>query len=107
MKSKTSATNVKSVAAEIFSRLGLKAKNAGVFAGEWFGSGPVIEKHSPIDGSLLAQITTATADDVRRVIGAAERAFAAWRNVPAPKRGEIVRRLGALLRSRRRDLGRL
>jgi aldehyde dehydrogenase (NAD+) len=99
--------SVKKIAAEIFPRLGLKAVNSGVFAGEWFGSGTTIEKHSPIDGSVLARVRTATAMEVARAIGAAERAFAAWRDVPAPKRGEVVRRLGDALRTHRRDLGRL
>src|SRR5688500_14649998 len=99
--------SVKKVAAEIFPRLGLKARNAGAFAGEWFGSGATIEKRSPIDGSLLAQVTTATHVEVERAIDAAQRAFVAWRDVPAPKRGELVRRYGDVLRSHKRDLGRL
>src|SRR5688572_2542393 len=99
--------NVKKVAAEIFPRLGLKASNAGVFAGTWSGSGPAIEKRSPIDGTVLARVTTAGAGEVDRAIGAAQRAFFAWRDVPAPKRGEVVRRLGEALRAHRRDLGRL
>ena len=107
MKTKPSATSVKKVAAEIFPRLGLKANNAGAFGGEWFGSGPVIEKRSPIDGSVLARVSTATPAEVDRAIGAAQRAFLAWRDVPAPKRGEVVRRLGEVLRAHKRDLGRL
>lgn len=107
MSAKTATTSVKQVAAEIFSRLGLKATNAGVFAGEWFGGGAVIEKHSPIDGSLLARVTGATHGDVERSIGAAQRAYFAWRDVPAPKRGEVVRRYGESLRAHKRDLGRL
>jgi aldehyde dehydrogenase (NAD+) len=102
-----SATAVKKVAAEIFPRLGLKANNAGVFAGEWFGSGPVIEKRSPIDGSVLGRVATATPAELARALGAAQRAFLAWRDVPAPKRGEIVRRYGEALRAHKRDLGRL
>ena len=107
MKTPAKSTSVKTVAAEIFPRLGLKASNAGVFAGEWFGAGPVIEKHSPIDGTLLGRVTTATPGDVGRTIGTAERAFRVWRDVPAPKRGEVVRRLGDALRVHQRDLGRL
>src|SRR5688500_1750263 len=98
---------VKNVAAEIFPRLGLKARNAGGFAGEWFGSGVVVEKRSPIDGSVLARVTTATPAEVEQAIGAAQRAFIAWRLVPAPKRGEVVRRYGDRLRQHKRDLGRL
>src|SRR6185369_16519861 len=101
------SASVKKVAAEIFPRLGLKANNAGVFAGEWFGSGALIEKHSPIDGTLLGKVKSATQADVERAIGAAQRAFLAWREVPAPKRGEVVRRLGEALRAHRRDLGKL
>src|SRR6185503_7546013 len=107
MCAKTNRSSVKRAAAEVFSRLGLKARNAGAFAGEWFGSGPVIEKRSPIDGSVLAQVATATPAEVERAIGAAQRAFVAWRDVPAPKRGAIVRRFGDALRSHRRDLGQL
>jgi len=101
------ATSVKKAAAEVFARLGLAEHNAGVFAGEWFGSGPPIEKVSPIDGSVLARVTTATQADVARVVGAAHQAFLKWRDVPAPKRGELVRRYGEALRSHRAELGRL
>ena len=101
------ATSVKKVAAEIFPRLGLKANNAGVFAGDWFGGGPALEKRSPIDGSLLGRVTTATHADYDRAAAAAQRAWLAWRDVPAPKRGEVVRRFGEALRAHKRDLGKL
>ncbi|MBI4626413.1 MAG: aldehyde dehydrogenase family protein [Verrucomicrobia bacterium] len=107
MKIPKNPTAVRAVAAEIFPRLGLKVTNAGVFAGEWFGAGPVIEKHSPIDGSVLGRVSTPTQIELERTIGAAQRAFFVWRDVPAPKRGEVVRRLGEALRAHRRDLGRL
>ena len=107
MKTKPTATTVKKVAAEIFPRLGLKAKNAGVFAGDWFGAGPALEKRSPIDGEVLARVSTASPVDVERAIAAAQRAFLAWRDVPAPKRGEVVRRYAAALRAHQSDLGRL
>ena len=98
---------MKKAVAEIFPRLGLKANNAGVFAGEWFGAGPAIEKRSPIDGTVLGRVTTATRADLERAISAAQRAFLPWRDVPAPKRGEVVRRYGEALRAHKRDLGRL
>lgn len=100
-------TSVRSIVAEIFPRLGLKANNTGVFAGDWFGSGAPLEKQSPIDGSVLARVSTATHADVDRAIGAAQRAFAAWRDVPAPKRGDLLRRYAGVLRAHKRDLGRL
>ena len=101
------ATNVKKTAAEIFPRLGLKVHNRGVYAGEWFGSGTPIEKYSPIDGSVIGYVSTATHADYDRAAAVAQRAFLAWRDVPAPKRGEVVRRLGLALRAHQRDLGRL
>jgi len=107
MSRKARATSVGAAAEEVFARLGLAADNPGVFAGEWLGSGPPIEKASPIDGSVLARATTATQADVSRVVDAAERAFLAWRNVPAPKRGELVRRYAEALRLHKRELGRL
>ncbi|MDB6167515.1 MAG: gabD [Verrucomicrobia bacterium] len=99
--------NVKKVAAEIFPRLGLKVHNRGVFAGEWFGAGTPIEKYSPIDGSVIGYVSTATHTDYDRTAGAAQRAFQAWRDVPGPKRGEVVRRLGDALRAHKCDLGKL
>jgi aldehyde dehydrogenase (NAD+) len=107
MSPKARATSVKKAAAEVFARLGLTAHNSGVFAGEWFGSGPAIEKVSPIDGSVLACATTATQPDLLKAAGAAQQAFLGWRDVPAPKRGELVRRYAEALRLHRRDLGRL
>ena len=101
------ATQVKKTTAEVFARLGLKARNPGVFTGEWFGQGAPIEKRSPIDGSVLGTVTTASSGDYDRAAGAAQRAFRTWRDVPAPKRGEVVRRFGEALRVHQRDLGRL
>jgi aldehyde dehydrogenase (NAD+) len=107
MSSKARATSVQKAAAEVFARLGLTAHNSGAFAGTWLGSGPALTKVSPIDGSALASVTTATKADVDRVVDAAQRAFLAWRDVPAPKRGELVRRYAEALRAHRSELGRL
>jgi len=107
MSSKGSATSVKKAAAEVFARLGLGSQNKGVFAGEWFGSGVDLEKVSPIDGTVLASVTTATQADVSKAVGAAQEAFFQWRDVPAPKRGDLVRRYAEALRQHRHDLGRL
>jgi aldehyde dehydrogenase (NAD+) len=107
MSGKARATSVKKAAAEVFARLGLAAHNPGVFAGEWFGSGARVEKVSPIDGSVLASVATATQADIARVVGAAQQAFLEWRDVPAPKRGELVRRYAEALRLHRSELGRL
>ncbi|MUL82248.1 MULTISPECIES: aldehyde dehydrogenase family protein [unclassified Mycolicibacterium] len=68
--------------------------------------GDVISR-SPINGELLAQLPSNTAEDVDAVIAAASDAFKQWRSVPAPCRGDLVRRLGELLIEHKTDLAAL
>ena len=63
--------------------------------------------HSPIDGSTLAHVALDTPADVTRKIGQAQQAFEAWRKVPAPRRGELVRIFGEVLRQNKQALGEL
>jgi len=93
----------------VFARLGLGAENPGACAGPgaWSGSGTRLVSHSPTDESELATIATASAADIETVLAAASAAALAWREVPAPKRGEAVRRLGLLLREHKDALGTL
>ncbi len=96
------------LAAALFPRLGLSTKiNAGVFDGEWGGSGKLLSSYSPIDGSLLGQVRTATPEEYERALQRAAAAFEKWRSVPAPKRGEVIRQLGNALRDAKEDLGAL
>jgi aldehyde dehydrogenase (NAD+) len=62
---------------------------------------------SPIDGAELAQARTHTPAEVGESIARAQTAFRAWRDVPAPRRGELVRLLGDELRSEKESLGKL
>jgi aldehyde dehydrogenase (NAD+) len=62
---------------------------------------------SPITGEVIGRVAEASAADVESAIGEAHRAFAAWREVPAPRRGELVRLLGEELRAARADLAQL
>jgi aldehyde dehydrogenase (NAD+) len=93
----------------ILARLGLEAENPGVCAGPaaWLGGGARLVSHSPADESVLAAVSTAAAEDVDAVLTAASAAALPWREVPAPKRGEAVRRLGMLLREHKDALGTL
>jgi aldehyde dehydrogenase (NAD+) len=103
------STSVSAVAKAIFPKLGLSLKGVqpGVFAGQWLGSGPTLEKYSPIDGSLLGRVAQATPADYEQAVTAAHRAFLAWRELPAPKRGEIIRQYGNALREVKTELGQL
>ncbi len=98
---------MKTSPAALFKRLGLRPENAGVFCGEWIGSGPVLKSISPIDGRELGRVRTAAAADYERAVGRAGQAFQAWQTLPAPKRGEIIRQFGNALRAAKTDLARL
>jgi len=91
----------------LFKTLGIAADNPGVFNGDWLGSGPVIEKFSPIDGKLLARVRTATDAEYDQTITRAQEAFEKWRVTPGPVRGETVRQLGNALRDLKSELGQL
>ncbi len=71
------------------------------------GKGPLWPVRSPIDGSQLAAFPLATASQVEVMVERASEAFWRWRTVPAPRRGELVRRLGELLRRHKDDLSEL
>ncbi len=70
-------------------------------------SGSALEARSPIDGSVLATLKVDSPEAVNHKIGEAHAAFLQWRNVPAPKRGELVRQLGEELRAHKDALGEL
>ena len=91
----------------VLEKLGIGEENPGAFDGEWRGGGKVFEKHSPIDGSLLARVREASKEDYEHVVNRAQEAFLKWRTTPAPVRGETVRQLGNALREAKSDLGKL
>jgi aldehyde dehydrogenase (NAD+) len=66
-----------------------------------------LDSHSPIDRALLGSVEMADAAAVEAAIGRAHEAFLAWRLVPPPRRGELVRLLGEVLREEKEALGRL
>ena len=70
-------------------------------------SGSDLVSRSPIDGATLATLRCDTRESVADKIAAAHAAFLSWRNIPAPKRGELVRLLGEELRANKDALGRL
>jgi aldehyde dehydrogenase (NAD+) len=91
----------------LFQRLGLTETVSGICAGDWVPSpgGPELVSYNPATGEPLGRVRTASAQDYDRVITAAQSAFERWRRVPAPVRGDYVRRLALALRVARDDLG--
>ena len=92
---------------EILGSLGIEDANPGGFGGDWTGAGPALPVRSPIDGSLIATVGQVTEDEYDRIAQRAHQAFIEWRRVPAPRRGEVVRRLGDRLRANKEALGAL
>jgi aldehyde dehydrogenase (NAD+) len=90
-------------------RLGVPSDAGGVAIGRRFsrGAGSVLGVTSPIDGAVLGELRMASPDEVRDAVDAAARAFSTWRAVPAPRRGEFVRRFGSLLREHKAELATL
>ena len=93
-------------ALDALNRLGAPGPLRGVSIGrEWIeGTGTRLIARSPIDGETLAELTTAGSAHVDAAVSAAAAAFRAWRLVPAPVRGQFVRRLGDRLRSHKATL---
>jgi len=92
---------------QVLNRLGIQNVNPGACTGlNWLDTkGDVTDSVSPIDGDIIARVTNATIEDYETVISTAEKAFATWKSVPAPKRGEVVRLIGMALREAKEDLG--
>lgn len=70
-------------------------------------TGGTLAVHSPIDGAELARVHETTAAEMPGVIARSQAAFQQWREVPAPRRGELVRLLGEELRAAKAELGAL
>ncbi|CDX25627.1 Putative aldehyde dehydrogenase transmembrane protein (fragment) [Mesorhizobium plurifarium] len=85
-------------AAAILERLGV---DKGAY------TGGDIRTFSPVTGEQTGGLKTVTSAEAAAKIDQADDAFRAWRLVPAPKRGELVRLFGEELRAAKSDLGRL
>jgi aldehyde dehydrogenase (NAD+) len=92
---------------DLLRRLGIGEFNQGVCCGDGLnGTGDVrIQSTNPATGRFLPHVCTASTADYERVVERASQAFRTWRLVPPPRRGEVVRQIGAALRARKADLG--
>lgn len=94
---------------DFLKELNIQELNEGAGTGtQWLeAGGAVIDSYSPTDGKKIASVKAATAADYDTVVAAAANAFKEWRNWPAPKRGEVVRQIGNVLREHKEALGKL
>ena len=94
----TTNASVQAGAAELLQQLGVET---AAF------QGGTLEVHTPITGDILARVAVASSAEVDAAIHRAHTASLAWRTVPAPRRGELVRLLGAELRAHLEPLAQL
>jgi aldehyde dehydrogenase (NAD+) len=94
----TSTVDVRQETARLLDSLGV-ARDA------WTGG--TMAARSPVTGEEIGRVAPVTAAGAARAIEAAHEAFTVWREVPAPRRGELVRLLGEELRAHKEALGRL
>ena len=89
-------------------KLGLKKKNDGTSTGlKSTNSGEYIASYSPVDGAHIGDVSVTTPKEYEKTVRTAQRAYAKWKMVPAPKRGDIVRQYGEALRANKENLGKL
>jgi aldehyde dehydrogenase (NAD+) len=93
----------------LLDKLGIEEVNAGASTGAdgWISApgGKELVSVNPTTGEPIAAIVQATPDVYQKVAAKSHRAFQSWREVPAPKRGEVVRDLGQALRELKDPLG--
>ncbi len=92
------------------SRLGFPSPGqaTGGSTGAWLPTtGEVLPSIDPATGDSLGSVRACTRAELDTVVEMARRRFLEWRMRPAPRRGEVVRRLGELLRHHKEALGEL
>jgi aldehyde dehydrogenase (NAD+) len=96
---------------QVLKTLGIEPLNNGACAGpdQWLSSkhAKKFDSINPSDGKIIASIIAATEKEYESVVEQSVNAFKEWRLVPAPKRGEVIRQLGDLLRIHKDSLGKL
>ena len=92
----------------ILEKFDLNGEQPGAGTGSWLScGGEILESVSPVNGQAIGKVRCASQEDYEKVVAGAVEAFREWREVPAPKRGEVVRQIGNALRARKKDLGAL
>jgi aldehyde dehydrogenase (NAD+) len=87
-------------------RLDIEAASSGAGYGQWLkGEGEEIKSLNPASGEPLGRVRMASLGEYDRLVERAQEAFAKWRLVPPPVRGELIRQFGAALREQKQDLG--
>jgi len=93
----------------LLDKLQIKSINPGVSSGpgDWIEdpNGKEIVSYNPATGERIASVIQASSSDYERVVKNAQENFLTWREVPAPKRGLLIRDLADALREKKEPLG--
>ena len=96
---------------DFLKELGIEEFNAGacVGAGTWLATGgqDILKSRNPATGEVIAKVYQCGIEDYEAVVVQSAEAFKNWRQVPAPIRGELVRKMGLALREKKDALGSL
>jgi len=95
---------------EFLKTLGIGPENYGTSTGSnWLTAtaGDALTIVSPVDGKTVGKVFQASAEAYEEAVQTAQQAFSHWREVPAPKRGEIIRQIGLAVRKHKEPLGSL
>ena len=85
----------------------LNHQNGCSTGSKWFANGKKNISYSPVNGEKIAEIVEASKTDYKKVVLVAKETFLKFRQIPAPKRGDIVRQFGEALREKKQLLGHL
>lgn len=99
-------TPVRAIASYL-KNLDLQDENYGMYNGTWGGSGSIVESIDPSTNKVIAKVIFGTPEEYDSCIQAMDNAKSIWAEMPAPARGEIVRKIGEQLRIHKKDLGKL
>lgn len=90
----------------LLNKLNLSDKTSGTAIGnKWLEGGKLLASYNPTTESKIGEVEETTEEQLELVIQKAHEAFLQWRDVPAPKRGELVRLIGEKLREYKEELG--
>jgi aldehyde dehydrogenase family 7 protein A1 len=94
--------------ANILSSLGLKEMNYGVYNGTWHdGEGETVHSINPATNQIIASVKTGSIAQLNKTLSIIEQVKPMWREMPAPRRGEIVRQMRVALEEKKNELGAL
>ncbi len=90
-------------------QLSIKNINHSIFSGieSKAGNGEKINSTSPVNAAIIGATLLAKPSEYKNLVKDAQIAFKIWKNIPAPKRGEIVRQIGMAFRENKQPLGQL